>query len=68
MKVTLEIQYRGFNVTDKELIELVKADIKKQGVLIKSVQDVNIYYIPELEEVYYFGQTKEGKVDGKIPL
>ena len=69
MKIIIEVQYSGTNVTDKDLDKYVKENLKAEGVKSTDVDTLNVYYVPETAKLFYVAAKKDGsKVEGELDV
>lgn len=61
MKKNLYIQYKGSNLSEKEMIKQVKKYWKQDGNRIKDIDTLNLYVKPEEQIVYYSINEDEQK-------
>ena len=64
MKLKLQVQFNNKNVETTNIEKLVKEDVKAQGVVMTTVDTLEVYYKPEDSSVYYVATTKTGEVVG----
>lgn len=54
MKSNIFIQHDNKEVTDKDILAAVKADIKEKAIMkISEIKTLNIYYVPAEGKAYY---------------
>jgi hypothetical protein len=58
----IEIQCNNNQKCTKDIERLVKDELKANDIHLNSVEDLNIYYKPEFNQVYYVATTKNGRI------
>lgn len=53
LKTTINIQYEGTDVTDKQIIDRIKKDWLEAGNLVKDIDSLDIYVKPAEGIIYY---------------
>lgn len=59
------IQYQGRERSQQHILELVKADVLKQGVEEQDIMDVDLYIKPEEQAIFY---VINKDINGRIPF
>lgn len=65
MKSNLFVEYKGKQVSSKELLDKVKEVWKEQGGKVKDLKNIDLYCKPEEGMCYYVIDEKE---TGKFPM
>ena len=62
MKTKLEIQFLNTNTLTEDIEKMVKEDIKGKKVKLTQITNLNIYFKPETNEVFYVADMKNGDI------
>lgn len=58
----VEIQLNNKNTDTKDVEKLVKGELKANNIKLNSLADLQIYYKPESNDVFYKATSKDGKI------
>lgn len=58
----IEIQCNNHQACAKDVETFVKNELKANDIRLNTVADLNIYYKPEHNQVYYVATTKDGHI------
>lgn len=58
----VEIQCNNNQARTKDVEKLVKSELKANDIRLNTVSDLDIYYKPEYNHVYYVATTKDGRI------
>lgn len=62
-KLNLYVQHNGNDVLAKDIEAKVKDFCKEKGLLMKDIQTLDIYYVPDKDAIYAAATNKDGKVE-----
>ena len=57
-----EIQCHNKGQCTKDIEQLVKNELKANDIRLNTVEDLDIYYKPEFNQVYYVATCKNGRI------
>lgn len=67
MKTTLEIQQNGLDLKASNIEKYVKETIKEKGIKTTDTKDLEIYYTPSSNTIYYVARlADETEVKGNL--
>ena len=64
MDIKVEVQLYGKNVSVDDVEAIVLKDMQNNGINLKMIDTLDIYYKPETSAIYYVATTTDKKIYG----